>query len=377
MIHIFVLSKAMPDLAAAEALALTNVKEFKLFGNVLIINLNNEKIIGKLAERLAYTNYVCSLLFESSYEDFIENMENFGWGKVYKGSFCVRVHKIGTMKNSSIQNINYTKNHANEKNNFNKNNVKNTKNLKNSEIDKLYPEKELASFVWRKVKNPKVDLDKPKTHIDIFFTEKRIYCCLLLKKIDEYYESRRSHLRPRPSPISLHPRLAKAMVNLTGTEKGEIILDPFCGSGGILIEAGLMGLKTQGFDISRKMIWKSMVNLRHYGIKDCKLGAKDFFKIKKKYKYIVADFPYGLNTAIMGNLRVTRNNRKQIKKYLDKFYSGIIRKLEKILLKRAVVIFPSYFNYKIFIKKSKLKLTNEFDSYVHGNLTRKIVVLEK
>ena len=106
-------------------------------------------------------------------------------------------------------------------------------------------------------------------------------------------------------------------------------------------------------------------------------NSNDFFKIKKKYKYIVADFPYGLNTAIMGNLRVTRNNRKQIKKYLDKFYSGIIRKLEKILLKRAVVIFPSYFNYKIFIKKSKLKLTNEFDSYVHGNLTRKIVVLEK
>ncbi|MEK6949480.1 MAG: DNA methyltransferase [Nanoarchaeota archaeon] len=359
MMHTFVLSKAMPDLAAAEALALTNAKEFKLFGNVLIINLKNEKIIGKLAERLAYTNYVCSLLFESSYKDFIENMENFGWDKVYKGSFCVRVHKITQIKNSSIKKIN--KNY----------------NIKNPEIDKLYPEKELASFVWRKVKNPKVDLENPKTRIDIFFAEKRIYCCLLLKKVDEYYESRRSHLRPMPSPISLHPRLAKAMVNLTGAGEGEIILDPFCGSGGILIEAGLMGLRTEGFDISRKMIWKSMVNLRHYGIKDCKLGAKDFFKIKKKYRYIVADFPYGLNTAIMGNVRVTKSNRKQIKQYLDKFYSGIIKKLEKILLKKAVVIFPSYFNYNKFIKKSKLKLINEFDSYVHGNLTRKIVVLEK
>ena len=362
MKYAFLLYKNMTDLGAQEIISLAGPLTYNRIANLLIVETEGNEAVEKLSLRLAYTPSIYSLLFECNYGDFLSNMKNFDWDKVYKGSFCVRVHKIFPIKNNPIKKFNKTYNIT---------------NIKNAEIDKLYPEKELASFVWRKVRNPKVDLESPKTHIDIFFTEKRAYCCLLLKKIDEYYESRRSHLRPRPSPISLHPRLAKAMVNLTGAEEGELILDPFCGSGGILIEAGLMGLKTEGFDISRKMIWKSMVNLRHYGIKDCKLGAKDFFKIKKKYKYIVTDFPYGLNTAIMGNIRVTRNNRKQIKKYLEKFYSGIIKKLEKILLKRAVVIFPSYFNYKIFIKKSKLKLINEFDSYVHGNLTRKIVVLEK
>ena len=153
------------------------------------------------------------------------------------------------------------------------------------------------------------------------------------------FEKRKSHLRPRPSPISLHPKLARALVNLTGAEENEIITDPFCGSGGILIEAGLMGMKTIGYDINKKMIWKSMVNLKHYKIKNCKLEVKDFFKINKKYKYIVSDLPYGLNTNIMQNIRVTKSNRNKMKKYLEEFYSKIIKKLEKIRIKKVVIIF--------------------------------------
>ena len=79
----------------------------------------------------------------------------------------------------------------------------------------------------------------------------------------------------------------------------------------------------------------------------------------------------------MKNIRVTKHNKKQLKKYLEKFYSGVVKQLEKILIERAVIIFPSYVDYKKIINNSKLKLRKEFSSYVHGNLTRKIVVLEK
>ena len=261
-----------------------------------------------------------------------------------------------------------------------KNNIILNKNKKikiNNEIKKLYSEKELAGYVWRKVKSPEVRLKDSKTHIEVFFTKNNIYCCLLLKKLKHSFEERKSHLRPSPSPISLHPKLARAMVNLTGAEENEVILDPFCGSGGILIEAGLIGMKNIGYDINKKMVWKSMVNSKHYKIKNHKLGIKDFFKINKKYKYIVSDLPYGLNTNIMKNIRVTKHNKKQLKKYLEEFYSKVVNKLGRILIKRAVIIFPSYINYKRIIKSSKLKLKNEFESYVHSNLTRKIVVLER
>ena len=167
------------------------------------------------------------------------------------------------------------------------------------------------------------------------------------------------------------------MVNITGASEDDLVLDPFCGSGGILIEAGLMGLKTSGYDINRRMVWKSMVNMKHYKIKNHKLVVKDFFSINKKYKYIVADLPYGLNTNIMKNIRVTKSNRKEMQKYLLNFYKKIINKLDKILIKKAVIIFPSYVDYKKLLKKSKLKLINEFESYIHQSLTRKIAVLEK
>ena len=145
-----------------------------------------------------------------------------------------------------------------------------------------YSEKNLASYIWDKVKKPKVKLENSKTHIEVFFTKNKVYCCLLLRKLKHSFGERRSHLRPRPSPISLHPRLARAMVHLTGAGENEVILDPFCGSGGILIESGLIGMKSVGYDINKKMIWKSMVNLKHYRIKNYKLGVRDFFKVHKK-----------------------------------------------------------------------------------------------
>jgi tRNA (guanine10-N2)-dimethyltransferase len=379
----------MLNLAKEEVLSLIDTNKSLSTNNILITEIKNKNLIKKLAKSLAYTKSIYKLLFESSYNDFLKNMENFDWGSVYKDNFCIRVNEISTKIQNPIKNKNFKTINKNsispysiKKNIINRNLSKNkkiiNKNKKNNEkLKEKYSERNLAFYVWKKIKNPIVNLSNPKTHIEIFFLEDKVLCCLLLQKLKHNFEERKSHLRPRPTPISLHPKLARAMVNLTKTTENDTILDPFCGSGGILIEAGLMGMKTIGYDINKKMIWKSMVNLKHYKMKDYKLGVKDFFEIKKKYKFIISDLPYGLNTNIMKNIRVTKYNKAQLKQYLKKFYYKIIKKLEKILIKRAVIIFPSYINYKKLMKYSKLKLKNEFESYVHKNLTRKIVVLER
>ena len=316
------------------------------------MDIKKTEIVSNISKRLAYTNSIHLLLFGSKYGNFFKNMHDFDWNSIYKNSFCIRGYILNPSKNKII--INKIRKYGNK-----------------------FSEGKLAFHIWVKLKNPKVDLVNPGTPIDIFFTKEKIFCCLLLYKLKHDFDARRSHLRPRPTPTSLYPGLARAMVNITGAGRGDIILDPFCGSGGILIEAGLMGIKIIGYDINKKMLWKSMVNLKHYNIKGYKLGIKDFFSINQKYKYIVTDLPYGLNTNIMQNIRVTNSNKKEIQKYLYSFYHKIVKKLEKILEKRAVIIFPSYIDYRKLIKSSKLKLKKEFEKYVHGNLTRKIVVLEK
>lgn len=58
----------------------------------------------------------------------------------------------------------------------------------------------------------------------------------------------------------LPPKLAQIMVNLAGLEKGRI-LDPFCGTGVILQEAGLLGYSVYGTDLAEKMVRFSRDNL--------------------------------------------------------------------------------------------------------------------
>jgi tRNA G10 N-methylase Trm11 len=71
------------------------------------------------------------------------------------------------------------------------------------------------------------------------------------------------------SMYSIPPRLAKIMINLSGN-KG-VLLDPFCGIGGILQEAALMGLDFYGTDIDEECIPHARQNLkwisREYGLK--------------------------------------------------------------------------------------------------------------
>lgn len=77
--------------------------------------------------------------------------------------------------------------------------------------------------------------------------------------------SQRDFGRPRRDAKSglLPPKLARIMLNLSATDpKQTTILDPFCGSGTILMEAILMGYKRIiGSDISEKAIQDSAENL--------------------------------------------------------------------------------------------------------------------
>ena len=74
-------------------------------------------------------------------------------------------------------------------------------------------------------------------------------------KSDKRFVARVPKNKPKRHPAMLKPKLARLLVNLTGAKKQ--LLDPFCGTGSILIEAGVLGLKPLGSDIDPKMIWYS------------------------------------------------------------------------------------------------------------------------
>lgn len=89
---------------------------------------------------------------------------------------------------------------------------------------------------------------------------------------------RRDQERPaRDAKVGmLPPKLAQILINLCGVlEPGTRLLDPFCGTGVVLQEAMLKGLKAYGTDVSERMIDYSKKNLVHYGFSDFELAVGD------------------------------------------------------------------------------------------------------
>lgn len=67
-------------------------------------------------------------------------------------------------------------------------------------------------------------------------------------------------------PGALKPSVAAALVELSDPALGMLLLDPFCGSGTILIEAGMRGLSVVGGDYDGSAVATSLKNTRLAGI---------------------------------------------------------------------------------------------------------------
>ncbi len=174
------------------------------------------------------------------------------------------------------------------------------------------------------------------------------------------FVAREPQKKPKFHPAMLRPKLARLLINLSGAKK--TLLDPFCGTGSILIEAAILGLKPTGSDIERKQVWYSMKNLEHYKLK-AKLSQQDATELKYKTKFdaIVTDPPYGRSSTLAG---------KKVKDIYEKFFISSLQILKPKA--RVVLMYPSKLRFKIPKKLQKLA---SFDWYVHRSLTRRIIVL--
>ena len=83
---------------------------------------------------------------------------------------------------------------------------------------------------------------------------------------DSVAMKQRGTRRPVPhSDISLSPRLAHLLLNVSGLRRGQTVLDPFCGSGTILMEAQSMGMRCLGLDSRASRVQETRENLKWSG----------------------------------------------------------------------------------------------------------------
>ncbi|MFH0978886.1 MAG: hypothetical protein V1837_06330, partial [Candidatus Woesearchaeota archaeon] len=129
-------------------------KKVKVVGNLAILRATKTNF-----SRLAYCKAVYRFVFDCEIRQLLKRLEHYKWSSIYRKDFCLRIHGKSDFR-----------------------------------------EAELAGFIWRGVRNPRVNLDKPTTRIDIFFIGSRAYAGLFLFEIEHDFEGRKAHLRPKMFP---------------------------------------------------------------------------------------------------------------------------------------------------------------------------------
>ena len=230
--------------------------------------------------------------------------------------------------------------------------------------------KQYYDFVYAKCQNQnphvEINLDNPQITFCLLISERNIVT-RLVHEDDKEYLQRKAHLREKRHPSAISPKLARAMLNLAGPTSVEV-LDPFCGTGGILIEGLYLGLHMKGSDIDRKMVYGSQINienelatLREIGPARepvYELAVVDAMSCTFTADAIVCDPPYGKNT----------------KNIPEGFYEAFLQQAKK-QTKQIILCLPE--GVEVDFAKYGWMMHKEIPQYIHKSLTRMILHLKR
>ena len=298
-----------------------------------IPNKNSDDYYQTLVRRLGYTHEVEEVILKSSIDNLEKDILAIDWSKYISKNFAVRVKRF------------------------------------NSQIDTVAIERNAGSLILSKCENIKVKLKKPDSLIRLVAHENTIYIAIEKFKLNKkHFEEIKPHKRPFFYPGSMSPKLARCMVNLSRANAGDLVLDPFCGTGGILIEAGLIGCKVAGSDVNWKMKNGSAINLDYCGITDYRTFNVDVRELKmyEKVASVVTDPPYGISTStgdVDGN------------EIFNEFFHSIYDNMKDDAY--LCMASPHYVDLNPMIDEVGFELVEQYGIKMHRSLTRIISVIRK
>jgi len=224
-----------------------------------------------------------------------------------------------------------------------------TINLSSKKLDTPYIEKTVGAII-KQTSGARVSLVKPLLTVYLIFTDLQNYIGY----------STKITAKPRPKKIiksssELNWKLSRAMVNLAGLDENEVLCDPFCGTGTILLEAEAMGIKSIGIDFDKKMCDVSRKNLAANGYNSKVINAsyEHIKKISDEIDGIVTDLPYGISSK----------SSESPKKLIRDFVSILPKKKKLALMCK-----------KELADQIELKPAKKYEIYRHKSLTRTILV---
>jgi len=230
-----------------------------------------------------------------------------------------------------------------------------------AEIDTRRAERELGSALVNR--GFAVDLDDPDHELRACFADDTCLVGWLAAESARDYGDRTPTDRPFFQPGSMAPLDARAFVNLAGAEPGATILDPMCGTGGTLIEAGLVGARPVGVDAQWKMVRGARENCRAY-LDDAHVLRGDATAlplVDDAVDGVVFDAPYGRQSKIARHT-------------LADLVSGALAEAARVAPRAVVVADRSWTEAA---EGTGWIVADTFERRVHRSLTRHVHVLSR
>jgi putative methyltransferase (TIGR01177 family) len=161
----------------------------------------------------------------------------------------------------------------------------------------------LQRLVWRALPDPRVSLRTPDTELHAFVVRDGLWWGRLRARVsDALFDARRTQRRPFFRSYGMQPRKSRCLVNLSGVQPGQRLLDPCCGTGSSLIEAALLGVHACGSDSDPRAVAGSGENLAALGLAASLrvLDARRLDAWGLTFDAMVSDLPYGLSASLAG-----------------------------------------------------------------------------
>lgn len=336
----FLLSGEHPTLPKAEVLSILNAGKYKY--NIIeelpqVILLEADKKCADLVDkRAAMTRNCCLEVFHTKAEvrRIVSKAEATSFEEILEAdkSFAVRVRRVGEAARH---------------------------------LDTLTLERRLGAVIADNLKDIKVDLEKPEQPLLGVLTDNRFLFGLSLSGFyPKRFKERDPMKRPFFHPAALPAKLARCMVNLACPQEGDLLLDPFCGVGSILIEAGLIECRILGLDADRSMVEGSRRNLAHYNIDPEGLVVTDSRLLPiKEVDCVVTDPPYGRSASTF---------HSETKKIMG----SLLKRLVDAVKGRIVAGSPHTVELKRIGEEAGLRCMGSHLIYIHRSLTREICLFE-
>ncbi len=174
--------------------------------------------------------------------------------------------------------------------------------------------------------------------------------------------------RPFFQPGSMAPMDARALANIAGAGPGRRILDPMCGTGGTLLEAGLVGADLVGTDAQWKMVRGTAENLDALVPEaEAAVARADATALPLRDGVadgVVFDAPYGRQSKIATHR-------------LEDLVEGALSEAARVSSDDATCVLMADRDWREAVAATDWRVTDRFERFVHQSLTRHVHVLAK